>query len=177
MASYWITVHWPHPAEDDHPWDVYFRKERAADGHPLAVGDKVFFYQTTTVYGERPTNVRRLFNGERREARLPPGAGAIVRLGEVVQPLADLPPGYVRYDCGDGGTAEWKKHVRCGHHETGQPVRAREIGSTVPELKKPVHTWRGLHRLRREEFAALLRRFRGNERGACLTRDSTHGLH
>jgi hypothetical protein len=160
MPSYWITVHWPHPAEDDHPWDVYLRKDREADGYPLAVGDKVFFYQTITVYGERPTTVRRLLNGEWREVPLSPGAGAIVRLGEVVQPLADLPLGYVLYDYGDGGTAEWKKHVRCGHFETGHPVRAGEIGSIVPELKKPVHTWRGLHQLRPEEYAALLHRFR-----------------
>lgn len=160
MASHWITVHWPHPAEDDHPWDVYFRKGREADGSLMSVGDKVFFYQTMTVYGERPKTVRRLANGVWSEVPLAPGAGAIVRLGEVVHPLADLPADYVRYDYGDGGTAEWKTHVRCGQFEAGQPLRARTVGGIVPELRKPVHTWRGIHQLRPEEYDALLSLFR-----------------
>src|SRR5687768_18576972 len=48
MPSYWLTTHWPHPIELDHPWHIYLpdKTPSAIVGLQIAIGDVVVFYET-----------------------------------------------------------------------------------------------------------------------------------
>jgi hypothetical protein len=77
MAN-WITTHWPHPIPDDHPWHICLKSEDYGKGRRVAVGDVVFFYQTSTfrLNGQHVGSIQRI--GQANETvQLEPGAKAI----------------------------------------------------------------------------------------------------
>jgi hypothetical protein len=48
MGRYWLTVHWPHPVDEDadHDWFIYLQERYKAKGQLLSAGDMVAFYET-----------------------------------------------------------------------------------------------------------------------------------
>jgi hypothetical protein len=100
MPKCWLTVHWPHPAEFDHPWNIYFPEDTKSEplGRQIAVGDRVAFYETRNgkdTVGEPP---------------LPYGRSGVVVLATVTAPYRER---RVTIRHTDGTVSKWQGEVPC----------------------------------------------------------------
>jgi hypothetical protein len=115
--SYWITTHWPHPKNDDHPWYIYLReKDRdTKKTHSIKPGDEVLFYQTKLFETKGKDGRRRQTHikfhpvdpqsPRPSNVELADGAGGIVRRATILDKVKPWPAdkGRYIYDDDDSG--------------------------------------------------------------------------
>lgn len=118
MSQDWLTIHWPHPLERHHPWNVYLREsnDAAALGRQLAVGDSVFFYET------------RSGKDEVGKPLLPWGRSGIVAVGTVTAPIVRR---VVKIQHTDGKCSTWGWEVPCGGHDTDGFCACRDAAVAI----------------------------------------------
>ena len=122
MPRYWLTQHWPHPANasEDHPWSVYLQQRYRSKGANIAPGDRIVFYETG---GSGKATYR---PGTQELVKLTKGRQAVVGVAEAAERIRPRNIGVSQY--ADGSQLNWAWEVPCRSHEWGrQTVRYEDV--------------------------------------------------